>query len=84
MVDKRSTRHVLFNTRTTIMKWTEAVGSFTLAVIFALIVTFILPADEHELPTMSEAMLSFISLGLFGLGIYLTIMILVKEYGESI
>ena len=65
------------------MKWLEPIGSFTLAVIFALIVTFILPGDGTEQsPTMTEVMLTLMSCGLLGLGIYQTIIVLVKEYPQ--
>ena len=62
------------------MKWLEAIGSYTLAVIFALIVTFGLPAGEHQAPTMIEVMLTLLSTGLLGLGVYLTIMVLVTDF----
>jgi len=63
------------------MKWLEVIGSFTLAVILALVVTFALPGDDITgMPTMSEALLSLLSLGLLGLGVYQTVAILIKDF----
>ena len=64
------------------MKWLEALGSYTLAVIFALIVTFGLPGDGKN-PSLIEAMLSLMAIGMFSLGIYQTIAVLMSDYAKG-
>ncbi len=65
------------------MKYLEAVGSYTIAVVLALIVTYVLPGDGSS-PTMIEAILTMMSLGTFSLGVFQTVKVLWADYEKGI
>ena len=64
------------------MKYLEAIGSYSLAVVLGMIVTIALPGDGSH-PTLLEVLLTLLSFGLLCFGVYKTIVVLVNEMNNG-
>ena len=56
--------------------------TFAIAVVLGVIVTYALPGDGSH-PTLLEALLTMLAFGLFCLGIYQTIIVLIHDYEQE-
>ena len=65
------------------MKYLEAVTSFSIAVILALIVTFVLPEGVKD-SSLTEVVLTLLAIAVFCLGIYQIIVVLVSDYNRTL